>query len=154
MRTVKRGVVKRELVKPGTSHNDREVRKSAKIAEALSGHIKVEKVRRSGFRYDDDDAEIPQHNWRQGPDFRSAFAGEDAGLAVIGTHRPKQMMGGDAPTAREMPPAAKSGRNGEDAGLSRLMRTSEQMVPFMASKRAKSRSKKLASDEKAAFRWT
>ena len=42
LRTVKRGVVKRELVTPGTSHNDREVSKSAKAAQALSGHLKAE----------------------------------------------------------------------------------------------------------------
>ena len=154
LRTVKRGVIKRELTKPGTSHNDREVTKAGKLAEALSGHIAPAKIRKNAFRSDDPDAEIPQHNWRQGPDFRSAFAGPDAGLAVFGARRPKQMGGGDAPTAR----VEQIGKPaGHDVGLNRILRTTEQMVPFMASRREKKRLKtknKSGVDVAAAFRWT
>ena len=151
LRTVKRGIVKKELVTAGTSHNDREVTKQGKIAEALSGHIAPGKQRKNAFRSDDPEATFPQHNWRQGPDFRNAFAGPDAGYALVGARRPKQMGGGDAPTARVVQPTKSSG----DLGLARLMRTSEQLVPYMANKRTKKRAKnKSGVDTAAAFRWT
>ena len=57
------------------------------------------KAKKNAFRSDDPEAEIPQHNWRQGPDYRSARV-EDAGFAAIGSNRPKQLHGGDAPSAR------------------------------------------------------
>ena len=58
------------------------------------------KAKRNAFRSDDPEAEIPQHNWRQGPDFRSGRV-EDAGYAVVGSNRPKLgRFGGDAPSAR------------------------------------------------------
>ena len=56
-------------------------------------------ARRNAFRYDDADAEVPQHNWRQGPDYRGDRV-EGAGYAAVGSNRPKQLHGGDAPTAR------------------------------------------------------
>merc|ERR1719231_72044 len=96
LRTVKRGVLKRELATPGSKLNVREVAKAAKIQEALSGYIKPGTRTKNAFRSDDPDATIPQHNWRQGPDFRSGFAGPDAGYAVVGSNRPKQYGGGDA----------------------------------------------------------
>lgn len=158
LRTVKRGILKDEKEKTGTFANDREIRKKGKIAEALSGHLKYEKKAKSAFRYDDEDAVIPQHDWRQGPDFRSAFASSDANLGVVvGASRPKQMHGGDAPGIgfRNATAPAPSG----DGGLTRLLRTTEQIAPYMANKKTKRRLKGKAADgasanEKAAFRWT
>ena len=58
------------------------------------------KAKRNAFRSDDPEAEIPQHNWKQGPDFRSGRV-EDAGYACVGSNRPKVgRFGGDAPSAR------------------------------------------------------
>ena len=153
LRTVKRGVVKSEITKPGTAHNDRLLAKQKKTDEALSGHLEPGKDRKNGFRCDDPDAEIPQHNWRQGPDFRSAFAGPDAGLACWGTSRPKQMYGGDAPTAPVNQPPPKAPR-GSDGGYERLLRMSEQIVPFMANKRTKRRIKSKASTTAVGWGWT
>ena len=60
------------------------------------------KAKRNAFRSDDPEAEIPQHNWQQGPDFRSGRV-EDAGYACVGSNRPKVgRFGGDAPSAREV----------------------------------------------------
>lgn len=154
LRTVKRGVVKRELTTKGTSHNDRELAKTSKLNEALSGHVKTTSGKKpNAFRSDDPDAEIPQHNWRQGPDFRSGFAGPEAGYAVTGTNRPKFMNGRDAPGASIPPPAAVIGQS--DRGLDRLMRTTEQTVPFMSNKNTKRRLKnKSGVNVNAAFKWT
>ena len=163
LRTVKRGVIKRELATPGSKLNVREVAKAAKSEEALSGHIKPPPKIRNAFRYDDADAVIPQHNFRQGPDFRSLYAGPEAGYAVVGSNRPKQMLGGDAPTAAV---ATKPGamepddlRNDKkDNGLRMQLRSTEQIVPLFASKKLKKRLKnqvknKSGTDNTAAFRW-
>jgi len=63
------------------------------------------KAMKNAFRSDDPEAEIPQLNWRQGPDYRSGKV-EDAGFAAIGSNRPKQLHGGDAPSARVIPAGA------------------------------------------------
>jgi hypothetical protein len=141
LRTVKRGIIKKELVKPGSTHNDREVSKASKMAEALSGHILPGKKRKNAFRSDDADAEIPQYNWRQGPEFRSAFGDSDAGYAVWGSNRPKHVNGERGPHEQRPLAAAKPGQGADDAGLQRIMQTSEQHIPFMASKRTKKRIK-------------
>ena len=58
------------------------------------------KAKKNAFRSDDPEAEIPQHNWKQGPDFRSGRV-EDAGYACVGSNRPKVgRFGGDAPSAQ------------------------------------------------------
>ena len=134
LRTVKRGVVKAELLNPTSKLGVREVQKGEKMREALSGYIKpgacrtappdwptrparysrcprcsphaspprAVKAKRNAFRSDDPEAEIPQHNWQQGPDFRSGRV-EDAGYACVGSNRPKVgRFGGDAPSAREV----------------------------------------------------
>ena len=141
-RTVKRGVLKRSQMIPGTAQFDGEASKAKKTQEALSGHIEPGKKFKNWFRSDDPDAIIPQHSWRQGPDFRSGTVGEDAGLAVWGTERPKLKGGGYASEHRPAPAAGATRVGGpRDAGLERLMRTAEQIVPVMASKRAKRRAK-------------
>ena len=156
LRTVKRGVVKRELTKTGTSHNDGELAKQGKIAEALSGHLKPHKRIRNAFRSDDPDADIPQHNWRQGPDFRSGFVEDTrlAGLAVVGAQRPKSGTMGYRETA---PASLSQPQNGSDPKLDMLMRGAD-LVPFMASKETKRRVKSVKNksgvDVNAAFRWT
>jgi len=135
LRTVKRGVVKAELLNPTSKLGVREVQKGEKMREALSGYLKpgvcrtappvwptrpaphsrcsphdspppppthAVKSKRNAFRSDDPEAEIPQHNWKQGPDFRSGRV-EDAGYACVGSNRPKVgRFGGDAPSAREV----------------------------------------------------
>lgn len=134
LRTVKRGVIKKELVTSGTQHNDREVSKAKKYKDAQAGYLEPGKQRKNAFRSDDPEAEIPQHDWRQGPDFRSGYAGEDAGLAVWGTSRPKV----DHRAAPQEPQVTSSAG---DARFERLKRATEQLVPFMASKKTKKRIK-------------
>ena len=150
-RTVKRGVVKRELADPSSKLGKRETLKEDKLREALSGHLKPHKGLKNAFRSDDPDAIIPQHDFRQGPDFRSGSVA-DSGYAVWGANRPRRE--GDAPTARvatAVEPSAKAG----DLAVSRLLRTSEQIVPIFSSRRAKKRLKnKSGVDTSAAFRWT
>ena len=160
LRTVKRGVVKRELATPGSKLNAREVAKAVKNEEALAGYIKPERKLRNAFRYDDADAEIPQHNFRQGPDYRSGFAGPEAGYAVVGASRPKQMLGGDAPTAYVEPkPGSKEPADlRTHPGVRMQIRGTEQIVPLFASKKTKKRLKnavknKSGTDNTAAFRW-
>ena len=153
LRTVKRGVIKQRKVTEGNQDHEREARKIVKNTQALSGYIEPGKDRKNAFRCDDEDAEIPQHNWRQGPDFRSAHAGPDAGLAVWGTMRPKQKYGGDAPTARVNTDAPIKG----DGGVDRLLRTSEQMVPWQANSRTKKRIKqkaKMGGTTAVGWGWT
>ena len=163
LRTVKRGVVKRELANPDSKLGVREVQKESKLREALSGFIQPGKRVKNAFRSDDSDAVIPQHNFRQGPDFRSGNV-EGSGYAVVGSNRPKLgRYGGDAPTAYPVPPKATADGDvameinlAPDAGLSRLLRSTEQMVPMFSSKRAKRRIKQEGAknaNEKAAFRW-
>ena len=121
------------------------------------------------FRSDDADAVVPQHNWRQGPDFRSGSV-PGAGYACIGSNRPKLgRFGGDAPTSNPTPkPGEAMEVSGafynddasgpsfrEDAGVGRLLRNTEQIVPQHASKKTKKRLKAAAKEGKeAAFRWT
>jgi hypothetical protein len=135
---------------------------------------RVGKKVKNAFRSDDPDAIIPQHDWKQGPDFRSGRV-EDAGFAAKGVNRPKVgRFGGDAPSARShlvqqiggvddamdtdagvqklMAPVGNS-----DAGLSRLIQSTEQIVPFNASKKQKRRLKNgsgVKTSGTAAFRWT
>ena len=143
LRTVKRSVIKKRNITPGTQQNERELRKEKKTEEALSGFLDPGKSRKNAFRTDDPDAEIPQHNWRQGPDFRSANCGiSDAGLACWGTSRPKQKYGGDAPTASVEAHNSKPLKG--DGGLSFLLRTSEQSVPWQANGKTKKRIKAAA----------
>ena len=47
LRTVKRGVVKKEMAQPATRVGAREVKKEGKLAEALSGHIAPSKLPRA-----------------------------------------------------------------------------------------------------------
>jgi len=158
-RTVKRGVLKKELSNPDSKLGKRETQKEAKLAEALSGHLKPGVQRKNAFRSDDPDAEIPQHSFRQGPDFRSDSV-PDAGYAVVGSNRPKMgKFGGDAPTGR---PTPKSGTaiNGmdvdeiEDQGVARILRTTECIVPFHSSGRTRKRLKmKSGTNHDAPFRW-
>ena len=153
LRTVKRGVVKKELVTPGTKLNARELAKEAKLQEALSGHLKPHKTKKNAFRSDDPDAVIPQHDFRQDVDYRSGFAGPDAGYAVVGSNRPKQMGGGDAPNARVVPKGAQQAPVERDPRYARLMQASEQIVPLFASKKTKKRLKNSNDWDSKAFRW-
>lgn len=161
--------MKRELATAGSKLNVREVQKEGKMQEALSGFIKPSQRKRNAFRSDDADAEIPQHNWRQGPDFRSAFAGPDAGFAVWGACRPKHIHGKDAPTARVEPKAQSSSQQQQpsfymdvegdqkrlDPKVEKLLRGTEQVVPKYASSRVKRRLKnKSGIDHDAPHRWT
>lgn len=109
---------------------------------------------KNAFRYDDEEAEIPQHNWRQGPDFRAARVGFEAGYAVWGSNRPKVgRFGGDAPSARVEDPVADPL---QDRGAARLLRETEQLVPMMSSKKLKKRLKAKAKNgpDHNVFRWT
>jgi hypothetical protein len=166
LRTVKRGILKRELATEGSKMNVREVQKEEKLLEALSGHLKPPVNRKNAFRSDDPDAEIPQHNFRQGPDFRSGYAGtlsgvgfEDAGYAVVGSNRPKHPHGSDAPTApavlKPVDAMEAEAQRVRDVGVVRLLRGSEQIVPKYASKSTRRRLKnKSGIDHDAPHRWT
>ena len=44
------------------------------------------KTKKNWFKSDDPEAEIPQHNFRQGPDFR-ASSNPESGYAVWGSNR-------------------------------------------------------------------
>ena len=160
LRTVKRGVVKKELLDPSSKLGKREVQKEVKLMEALSGHLKPGVRLKNAFRSDDPDAIIPQHEWRQGPDFRSGQVA-DSGYAAIGSNRPKLgSYGGDAPSANPTPKPSSGEMEVEldssrDPRLQRILRTTEQLVPMFSSKRAKKRIKnKSGVDATAAFRWT
>jgi len=159
LRTVKRGVIKKELATAGSKLNVREVAKEEKLKEALAGHLKPPERRRNAFRSDDPDAVIPHHNWRQGPDFRSGSVPE-SGYAVWGSNRPKVgQHGGDAPTARPVLAPSKAATGADlaaaaDPGLARLLRSTEQIVPMGSSKKVRQRLKnKSGVDHNAAFRW-
>ena len=107
---------------------------------------------KNAFRYDDEFAEIPQHNWRQGPDFRSSRIGHEAGYALWGTSRPKVgKNGGDAPTASLDPPKKDPLL---DRGAARLLRDTEQIVPKGTNKRLKARMKNKSGIDNKVFRWT
>ena len=45
--------------------------------------LPTDKRPRNAFRSDDPDAVIPQHDFRQGPDFRAGFV-ENSGYALVG----------------------------------------------------------------------
>ena len=147
LRNVKRGVVKRELRDPSSKLGKREVQKETKNLEALSGFLQPGKPLRSAFRYDDADAVIPQHEFRQGPDFRSSAVPE-SGLAVWGANRPK--VGAPIFAAADV-----DANQPLDPKVSRLLRSTEQIVPIFASKRTKQRLKnKSGTDHNKAYRWT
>eukprot|EP00967_Tisochrysis_lutea_P051558 scaffold63700_cov27-Tisochrysis_lutea.AAC.3 len=128
---------------------------SGKGKKAQGGNEVVQtKIVKNAFRYDDEEAEIPQHNWRQGPDFRAARVGFEAGYAVWGSNRPKVgRFGGDAPSARVEDPVADPL---QDRGAARLLRETEQLVPMMSSKKLKKRLKAKAKNgpDHNVFRWT
>uniref|UniRef100_A0A7S0Q6D2 Uncharacterized protein n=1 Tax=Coccolithus braarudii TaxID=221442 RepID=A0A7S0Q6D2_9EUKA len=164
LRTVKRGVVKREQADPSTKLGAGVQKVKEKLAEAASGYIAPGKRLRSAFRYDDDDAEIAQHNWRQGPDYRSGKIGGDAGYALVGARRPKKgNRGGDAPSSIVQMPAADveqgEGMEGTeppppDATVSRLHTGTEQLLPFRASRKLKRKLKNKSGIDNNVFRWT
>ena len=89
----------------------------------------------------------------------------DSGYAVVGSNRPKLgRFGGDAPAARASVGNACDGDDGvsgggvhaaaEDPGVRRLLRGTEQLVPFSSSKKAKRRIKNGSGvNTAAAFRW-
>ena len=163
LRTVKRGVVKRELADPSSKLGVRNTAIHKKLEEALSGYLKPEVRARNAFRYDDADAVVPQHNWRQGPDFRSDRV-EDAGYACVGSNRPKFPHGRDGPTARVDDAPAPEGAEGDDApmpappvpddpAVRRLRVGTEQLTTKGAAKRLKRRMKQKGVDHNV-FRWT
>lgn len=163
LRTVKRGVVKRELADPASKLGVRNTAIQHKLEEALSGYLKPEVRARNAFRYDDADAVVPQHNWRQGPDFRSDRV-EDAGYACVGSNRPKFPHGRDGPTARVDDAPAPEGAEGDDApmpappvpddpAVRRLRVGTEQLTTKGAAKRLKRRMKQKGVDHNV-FRWT
>ena len=163
LRTVKRGVVKRELADPSSKLGVRNTAIHKKLEEALSGYLKPEVRARNAFRYDDADAVVPQHNWRQGPDFRSDRV-EDAGYACVGSNRPKFPHGRDGPTARVEDAPAPEGAEGDDApmpappvpddpAVRRLRVGTEQLTTKGAAKRLKRRMKQKGVDHNV-FRWT
>lgn len=96
-----------------------------KLAEACTGYIKPVKRVYNAFRSDDPEAIIPQHDWKQGPDFRASAVGAEAGYALVGAKRPKKMHGGDAPTATSVfLPAPSSGDGeGDNASATEKRRT-------------------------------
>ena len=148
LRNVKRGVVKRELRDPSSKLGKREVQKEAKNIEALSGFLQPGKPLRSAFRYDDADAVIAQHNFRQGPDFRSSAVPE-SGLAVWGASRPKK---GSIFATMDV-----DASQPEDPKVHRLLQPlgAPSGVPIFASKRTKQRLKnKSGTDHNMAYRWT
>ena len=163
LRTVKRGVVKRELADPSSKLGVRNTAIHKKLEEALSGYLKPEVRARNAFRYDDADAVVPQHNWRQGLDFRSDRV-EDAGYACVGSNRPKFPHGRDGPTARVDDAPAPEGAEGDDApmpappvpddpAVRRLRVGTEQLTTKGAAKRLKRRMKQKGVDHNV-FRWT
>uniref|UniRef100_A0A7S4F0B0 Uncharacterized protein n=1 Tax=Chrysotila carterae TaxID=13221 RepID=A0A7S4F0B0_CHRCT len=166
LRTVKRGVIKKQLADPQTKLGAGPAKVMEKLKEAGSGFIKPGKRLRSAFRYDDDDAEIAQHNWRQGPDFRSSKVGYEAGYALVGARRPKKgNRGGDAPNAIVHIPANSGSLAGDaemeteemskaKAQVTRLHMGSEQFFDFGTSKRAKRKLKNKSGTDHNIFRWT
>ena len=65
LRAVKRGVLKRDTSTEGTTYQKRAASKESKMAGALTGDIAPPPRVRNAFRFDDTEAEIPQHDWRQ-----------------------------------------------------------------------------------------
>jgi len=163
LRTVKRTILKDQLDDSGSKVGIRRTSVQAKLAEAATGHLQPGKAKKNWFKSDDDDAEVPQHNWRQGPDFR-AVANPEAGYAAWGSNRPKLgRYGGDAPTARpklrsdaEEPQIFQQVISGnEDGGKRALVMGTEQIVPMFSTSKVKKKLKKKAqTDHDAAHRWT
>jgi len=165
LRTVKRTILKQQLDDPSSKIGVRTTTVQAKLAQAATGFVDVGKTKKNWFKSDDPDAEIPQHNWRQGPDFRSSHNPE-SGYAVWGSNRPKLgRYGGDAPSARAtLQPGAEepmvfhqSISGNEDGGKRVLLMGTEQIVPKFSSSKVKKKLKKKAkdaTDHNAAHRWT
>jgi len=162
LRSVKRGVLKRELADPASKLGVPQARVKETLAQAATGYIKPGKKKLNAFRSDDQEAEIPQHNWRQGPDFRAQKVGVEAGYALVGASRPKKgKHGGDAPSASvhfEAPPQdeeamADAADAAESDRVQRLRTGTEQLVPFGTNKRSK-RKLKNKSGIVNEFRWT
>jgi len=159
LRTVKRGVVKRQMADPTSKIGAGIARQQQKLAEAATGYVKPERVVRNAFRYDDADAEVPQHNWRQGPDYRAMRVGAEAGFAAVGSNRPKLRHGGDAPTATvRLPPRPSEATSAAEAAaasqVARLHSGSEQYISRRASKRSRGNLKNKSGIDHNVFRWT
>lgn len=167
LRSVKRGVVKSQKADPSSKLGVGVQKAKEKLTEAASGYIAPGKRLRSAFRYDDEDAEIAQHAWRQGPDYRMDKVGGDAGLALVGSRRPKQgNRGGDAPTSRVHAPATSAASaekanqmqteatTRDHAQLSRLHTGTDQFLPFRATRRQKRKLKNKSGVDHNIFRWT
>lgn len=163
LRTVKRGALHQQLNDPSSKIGVRRTAVQSRLAEAATGHLQPGKAKKNWFKSDDPEAEVPQHNWRQGPDFR-AQANPESGYAVWGSNRPKLgRYGGDAPSAR---PTLQEGSvepevyhqvisGNEDGGKRALMIGTEQIVPMFSSSKVKKKLKKKAkTDAEAAHRWT
>merc|ERR1712087_182478 len=161
LRTVKRGVVKRELADPSSKLGIRTSQVQERLVEAASGYLKPPRKLKNAFRSDDPEAEIPQHHFRQGPDFRSSKVGYEAGYALVGASRPKLGRGGVyAPSAvlktsqgtmEHMADADKNQR--EDEQLARLHVGTDQFIAPGTSKRGRRKLKKKATDHNV-YRWT
>ncbi len=149
LRSVKRAVVKQQRHEPHTKLNKTIAQKAEHLKAAATGYLPPPKPLRSAFRYDDESATFAQHNWRQGPDYRSASIGADAGYAVVRAKRPKSA--GDAPTAAiDHPPPPTVA----DAGVMRLVQGTEQIVPKGVTKKARRKLKAAAGGDRAGkFRW-
>merc|ERR1712087_646073 len=166
LRSVKRGVVKREQADPSTKLGSGVHKVKEKLTEAASGYIAPGKRLRSAFRYDDADAEIAQHNWRQGPDYRLGKVGGDAGLALVGARRPKKgNRGGEAPTSIVHVPSCKDSAAAQDekmqtetteadARVSRLHIGTDQFLPFRPTRKQKRKLKNKSGVDNNIFRWT
>ncbi|KAL1511257.1 hypothetical protein AB1Y20_006066 [Prymnesium parvum] len=163
LRTVKRGILKQQLDDPTTKVGVRRAAVHSKLAEAATGHLQPAKPKKNWFKSDDPDAEVPQYNWRQGPDFRSQVNPE-SGYALWGSNRPKLgRYGGDAPSARpvmqpgttEAEPCHQIISGNEDGGKRALVLGTEQIVPLFSSSKVKKKLKKKAkADHDAPHRWT
>lgn len=162
LRTVKRTILKQQLDDPTSKTGVRRTAVQAKLAEAATGHLKPAKAKKNWFKSDDPEAEVPQHNWRQGPDFRSQ-SNPESGYAMWGSNRPKLgRFGGDAPSANptlcddaeEMPVYHQVGGLDGDGGKRALIVGTEQIVPmFCSSKTKKKLKKKAKTDHDAVHRW-
>ncbi|EOD26055.1 hypothetical protein EMIHUDRAFT_423627 [Emiliania huxleyi CCMP1516] len=150
LRSVKRTVIKKQRLDPASKLGEGGAKALEILQDAKSGHLRPPSTTKNAFRYDGEDAVIPQHNWRQGPDFRSSYVGFEAGYALVGASRPKLgRHGGDAPSTVVDAPADPTA----DRGVARLHRETEQLVPAGASKRLKRKLKKSGVDNNV-FRWT
>ena len=155
LRSVKRTVIKKQRLDPASKLGEGGAKALEILQDAKSGHLRPRVCRpfppnparktpcarcahalpplraasttKNAFRYDGEDAVIPQHNWRQGPDFRSSYVGFEAGYALVGASRPKLgRHGGDAPSTVVDAPADPTA----DRGVARLHRETEQVRPL------------------------